>query len=160
MWSASTSRASEAGHPPKKHMAAFEAIRRANFHITIHAGEAFGLESIWQAIQWCGAHRLGHGTRLRNDIEVLPDGSLKLGPLAQFVLDRRIPIEMCLLSNVHTGATPEPGGASLPTLPPRRIPRLSEYGRPTDERHLDDQGIRRPPPPPSGSIWSIWRRSP
>ncbi|MFD0894080.1 adenosine deaminase [Luteolibacter ambystomatis] len=96
----------EAGHPPKKHMAAFEAIRRANFHITIHAGEAFGLESIWQAIQWCGAHRLGHGTRLRNDIEVQPDGSLKLGPLAQFVLDRRIPIEMCLLSNVHTGATP------------------------------------------------------
>lgn len=96
----------EAGHPPKKHLPAFEAIRRANFHITIHAGEAFGLESIWQALQWCGAHRLGHGTRLRNDIEVAEDGSMKIGQLAQYILDRRIPIEMCLLSNLHTGATP------------------------------------------------------
>ncbi len=96
----------EAGHPPKKHLEAFQAIQRANFYITIHAGEAFGPESIWQALQWCGAHRLGHGTRLRNDIEILPDGSVKLGQLAQYVLDRRIPIEMCLLSNVHTGACP------------------------------------------------------
>jgi adenosine deaminase len=94
----------EAGHPPKKHLAAFQAIQRANFYITIHAGEAFGPESIWQALQWCGAHRLGHGTRLRNDIEVRPDGSLKLGTLAQYILDRRIPLEMCLSSNVHTGA--------------------------------------------------------
>lgn len=94
----------EAGHPPKKHLEAFQAIQRANFYITIHAGEAFGPESIWQALQWCGAHRLGHGTRLRNDIEVLPDGSVKIGQLSQYILDRRIPIEMCLLSNVHTGA--------------------------------------------------------
>jgi len=94
----------EAGHPPKKHLEAFQAIQRANFYITIHAGEAFGPESIWQALQWCGAHRLGHGTRLRNDIELLPDGSVKIGQLSQYILDRRIPIEMCLLSNVHTGA--------------------------------------------------------
>lgn len=94
----------EFGHPPKKHMEAFHAIQRANFYITIHAGEAFGPESIWQALQFCGAHRLGHGTRLRNDIEVLPDGSLKLGRLAQYILDRRVPLEMCLSSNVHTGA--------------------------------------------------------
>lgn len=94
----------EAGHPPKKHLAAFQAIHRANFAITIHAGEAFGLESIWQALQWCGAHRLGHGTRLLDDIEVQPDGSLRLGSLAQYILDRRIPLEMCLSSNVHTGA--------------------------------------------------------
>ncbi len=94
----------EAGHPPKRHLEAFHAIQRANFYITIHAGEAFGPESIWQALQWCGAHRLGHGTRLRNDIEVLPDGSVKIGQLSQYILDRRIPIEMCLLSNVHTGA--------------------------------------------------------
>lgn len=94
----------EAGHPPKRHLDAFHAIQRANFYITIHAGEAFGPESIWQALQWCGAHRLGHGTRLRNDIEVLPDGSVKIGQLSQYILDRRIPIEMCLLSNVHTGA--------------------------------------------------------
>lgn len=96
----------EAGHPPKKHLAAFEAIRQANFSITIHAGEAFGPESIWQALQWCGAHRLGHGTRLREDMEEMPDGTVKIGKLAQYILDRRIPIEMCLLSNVHTGATP------------------------------------------------------
>ncbi|WP_193214558.1 adenosine deaminase [Luteolibacter marinus] len=94
----------EFGHPPKKHVEAFQAIERANFYITIHAGEAFGPESIWQALQWCGAHRLGHGTRLRNDIEIRPDGSLKLGSLAQYILDRRVPLEMCLSSNVHTGA--------------------------------------------------------
>lgn len=94
----------EAGHPPKKHLEAFQAIQRANFYITIHAGEAFGPESIWQALQWCGAHRLGHGTRLRNDIEIRPDGSLKIGRLAQYILDRRVPLEMCLSSNVHTGA--------------------------------------------------------
>lgn len=96
----------EHGFPPKKHVEAFQAIERANFYITIHAGEAYGRESIWQALQFCGAHRLGHATRLRDDIELLPDGSMKLGPLAQYILDRRIPLEMCLLSNLHTGATP------------------------------------------------------
>jgi adenosine deaminase len=94
----------ESGFPPKKHIDAFHAIQRANFHITIHAGEAFGLESIWQALQYCGAHRLGHATRLRDDIEIAEDGSLKLGTLAQYVLDQRIPLEMCLFSNLHTGA--------------------------------------------------------
>ncbi|GAA5483883.1 adenosine deaminase [Haloferula sargassicola] len=94
----------EAGYPPKKHLAAFQAIHRANFSITIHAGEAFGLESIWQALQWCGAHRLGHATRLLDDIEIGADGSLKMGTLARYILDHRIPLEMCLSSNVHTGA--------------------------------------------------------
>ncbi len=94
----------EDGFPPKKHVAAFQAIERANFYITIHAGEAYGPESIWQALQFCGAHRLGHATRLRDDITILGDGSLKLGSLAQYILDRRIPLEMCLLSNLHTGA--------------------------------------------------------
>lgn len=96
----------EAGFPPKKHVEAFQAIERANFYITIHAGEAFGPESIWQALQYCGAHRLGHATRLRDDIQLMPGGSMKLGRLAQYVLDRRVPLEMCLLSNVHTGASP------------------------------------------------------
>lgn len=95
---------SEDGFPAKKHIDAFHAIQRANFHITIHAGEGYGMESIWQALQYCGAHRLGHATRLRDDIKVLPDGSLELGCLSQYVLDRRIPLEMCLLSNLHTGA--------------------------------------------------------
>ena len=94
----------EDGFPPKKHVEAFQAIERANFYITIHAGEGYGPESIWQALQYCGAHRLGHATRLRDDIEVLPDGTLKLGRLAQYTLDRRVPLEMCLLSNLHTGA--------------------------------------------------------
>jgi adenosine deaminase len=94
----------EDGFPPKKHVEAFQAIERANFYITIHAGEAYGPESIWQALQYCGTHRLGHATRLRDDIEMLPDGSLKLGRLAQYILDRRIPLEMCLFSNLHTGA--------------------------------------------------------
>ena len=94
----------EDGFPPKKHVDAFQAIERANFYITIHAGEAYGPESIWQALQYCGAHRLGHATRLRDDIEILPDSTMKLGRLAQYVLDRRVPLEMCLTSNLHTGA--------------------------------------------------------
>jgi adenosine deaminase len=96
----------EGGYPPKKHIDAFEYIQRENFNITIHAGEAFGKESIWQAIQWCGAHRIGHGTRLIEDMTIGDDGETVtgLGDLAQYVLDKRIPIECCLLSNVHTGA--------------------------------------------------------
>ena len=96
----------EGGFPPKKHVDAFHYIQRENFNITIHAGEGYGKESIWQAIQYCGAHRIGHGTRLIEDITVLDGKVVKLGDLAQYVLDKRIPLEICLLSNVHTGATP------------------------------------------------------
>jgi adenosine deaminase len=95
----------EGGYPPKKHVDAFHYIQRQNFNITIHAGEGFGKESIWQAIQYCGAHRIGHGTRLIDDIAVADGKAVKLGDLAQYVLDKRIPLEICLLSNVHTGAT-------------------------------------------------------
>jgi adenosine deaminase len=94
----------EGGFPPKKHVDAFHYIQRENFNITIHAGEGFGKESIWQAIQYCGAHRIGHGTRLIDDIAVADGRAVKLGDLAQYVLDKRIPLEICLLSNVHTGA--------------------------------------------------------
>jgi adenosine deaminase len=89
----------EAGYPPTRHLDAFEYLQRENFHFTIHAGEAFGLPSIWQAIQWCGADRLGHGVRIVDDII---DG--KLGRLAAYVRDKRIPLEMCPSSNVQTGA--------------------------------------------------------
>jgi adenosine deaminase len=94
----------EMGYPPKKHLKAFQYIRNQNFNITIHAGEAFGVESIWQAIQVCGAHRIGHGTRLTEDMVL--DGSriAQMGTLSHFILDRRIPIEVCLTSNVGTGA--------------------------------------------------------
>ena len=95
----------EGGYPPKKHIEAFQFIQRANFNITIHAGEAFGKESIWQAIQWCGAHRIGHATHLIEDVTLDKNGSaVGFGNLAQYVLDKRIPLEICLLSNVHTGA--------------------------------------------------------
>ena len=107
----------EAGYPPTRHLDAFEYLRRENAHFTIHAGEAFGLPSIWEALQWCGAERLGHGVRIVDDI-ALPDGvapttplpagtapgDLRLGRLAGFVRDRRIPLEMCPSSNVQTGA--------------------------------------------------------
>ena len=94
----------EAGHPAKEHVRAFEFVKRQNFSITIHAGESFGPESIWQALQYCGAHRIGHGTRLIEDIVVYDGKVIQLGHLAQYVLDHRIPIEVCLSSNVHTGA--------------------------------------------------------
>ncbi|MDE0802342.1 MAG: adenosine deaminase family protein, partial [Acidimicrobiales bacterium] len=94
---------SEAGHPPTRHLDAFRTIASANHHITIHAGEAFGLPSIWEAIQICGAERLGHGVRIVDDIEIDGDGAIRLGQLAAFVRDRRVPLEMCPTSNVHTG---------------------------------------------------------
>lgn len=94
----------EAGFPPTRHLDAFEYLKRENNHFTIHAGEAFGLPSIWQAIQWCGADRLGHGVRIIDDIEVAEDGSVKLGRLASYVRDKRIPLELCPTSNLQTGA--------------------------------------------------------
>src|SRR5438046_6386026 len=80
----------EAGYPPTRHLAAFEYLQRENFHFTIHAGEAFGLPSIWQAIQWCGADRLGHGVRIVDDID---PATGKLGRLAAYVRGKRIPLE-------------------------------------------------------------------
>jgi adenosine deaminase len=108
----------EAGFPPTRHLDAFEYLRRENAHFTIHAGEAFGLPSIWEAIQWCGADRLGHGVRIVDDLRVgaRPWGDdvaadahaavedVQLGRLAAYVRDKRIPLEMCPSSNVQTGA--------------------------------------------------------
>ena len=97
----------EAGFPPSRHLDAFQLIHRANFHVTIHAGEAFGLPSIWEALQWCGAERLGHGVRIVDDIT--DPGRTATWPWASwraYVRDRRVPLEMCPTSNVHTGAVP------------------------------------------------------
>jgi adenosine deaminase len=96
----------EAGYPPTRHLDAFNLIAHENFHFTIHAGEGFGLPSIWEALQWCGAERLGHGVRIVEDITARTDGRVTLGRLAAYVRDRRIPLEMCPTSNVHTGAAP------------------------------------------------------
>ncbi len=95
----------EAGYPAKRHLAAFQLVHRENFFITIHAGEAYPQESIWQALQWCGAHRIGHGVRVADDLRLEEDGSVAdMGPLARYVLDTRVPLEMCPTSNLHTGA--------------------------------------------------------
>jgi adenosine deaminase len=92
----------EEGFPPTRHLDAFHYVQRENFHSTIHAGEAFGLPSIWEAVQFCGAERLGHGVRIVDDITG-PPGEEQLGRLASFVRDRRIPLELCPKSNVDTG---------------------------------------------------------
>ena len=96
----------EAGHPPKAHLEAFQFCRRENFSITIHAGEAFGPPSIWQALQYCGAHRIGHGVRLVEDMAIAGGEVVKLGQLAAYIRDKRIPLEVCPSSNVDTGAVP------------------------------------------------------
>jgi adenosine deaminase len=94
----------EAGYPPSRHLDACQFIARENFHLTIHAGEAFGLPSIWEALQWCGADRLGHAVRLVDDIVKRDDGTYELGRLAAYVRDKRVCLEVCPTSNVHTGA--------------------------------------------------------
>jgi adenosine deaminase len=93
----------EAGYPPTRHLDAFQLMARENGHFTIHAGEAFGLPSIWEAIQWCNADRLGHGVRIVDDITVSVDGDVTLGRLAGYIRDTRVPLEMCPTSNVNTG---------------------------------------------------------
>ena len=94
----------EAGWPPSRHLDAFQYVHRENFHVTIHAGEGYGLPSIWEAVQYCGAERLGHGVRLTEDIKAHKDGAVTLGRLASYIRDGRIPLEMCPTSNVQTGA--------------------------------------------------------
>ncbi|GFG63023.1 adenosine deaminase [Mycobacterium kubicae] len=96
----------EAGYPPTRHLDAFEYMRDHNARFTIHAGEAFGLPSIHEAIAFCGADRLGHGVRIIDDIDIGPDGEVRLGRLAAILRDKRIPLELCPSSNVQTGAAP------------------------------------------------------
>ena len=83
----------EKDYPAKAHKAAFQIVIKNNVNSTVHGGEAFGPESIAQALHYCGAHRIGHGTRLIES----PD-------LLRFVNDHRIPLEVCLTSNVQTRA--------------------------------------------------------
>jgi adenosine deaminase len=94
----------EAGNPPTRHLDAFEYMRDHNARFTIHAGEAFGLPSIHEAIAFCGADRLGHGVRIVDDIDVVDGGGVRLGRLASILRDKRIPLELCPSSNVQTGA--------------------------------------------------------
>lgn len=93
----------EYNYPAKDHVRAFQLTRKNNVNCTAHAGEAFGPESIHQAIHYCGAHRIGHGTRLRED-----------GDLLNYVNDHRIALEVCLSSNVQTRAVPHLADHPLP----------------------------------------------
>ncbi|MER5883159.1 adenosine deaminase [Streptomyces sp. NPDC001941] len=90
----------EIGNPPANHLPAFQHLKRHNCHFTIHAGEAVGAESIHEAVQVCGAERIGHGVRITDDIA--PDGTP--GHLAAYVRDNRIALEVCPTSNLQTGA--------------------------------------------------------
>lgn len=94
----------EKGFPPTRFLDSFERLAAENMRYTIHAGEGFGLPSIWEAVHPCGADRLGHGVRIVEDITTGPDGAPQLGRLAAYVRDRRIPLEICPRSNVQTGA--------------------------------------------------------
>ncbi len=93
----------EAGYPPGRFGLVFGRLVHANFHLTLHAGEGYGLPSIREALD-LGAERLGHGVRIIDDIAVDDAGQATLGRLAAYVRDRRIPLELCPTSNVHSGA--------------------------------------------------------
>lgn len=128
----------EAGFPPTRHLDAFQYVMRENFHTTIHAGEAFGLPSIWEAVQWCGAERLGHGVRIVDDITG-PAGAEQLGRLAAYVRDTRIPLELCPTSNVNTGVC-----ASIADHPIGMLRRLRfRVTVNTDNRLMSDTSMSR-----------------
>ncbi|ORM25945.1 adenosine deaminase [Williamsia sp. 1135] len=137
----------EAGYPPSRHLDAFEYMRANNAPFTIHAGEAFGLPSIHEAISFCGTDRLGHGVRVIEDI-TLPGGAdpaaasfpdAKLGDVANYVRDKRIPLELCPSSNVQTGAV-----ASLAEHPFNVLARLRfRVTVNTDNRLMSDTTMSR-----------------
>ena len=131
----------EAGWPPSRHLDAFQYIKRENFHITIHAGEGFGLPSIWEAVQWCGTERLGHGVRIVDDIQISREGNVRLGRLAAYIRDRRIPLEMCPTSNVQTGRGAVGRAAPDPAAPPAVVPGHGEHRQPADEPGHAELGV-------------------
>jgi len=79
-------------YPAKDHKEAFYLIRNNCINCTVHAGEAYGPDSIKQALHYLNAHRIGHGTRLKED-----------GDLLNYVNDHRIPLELCISSNIQVG---------------------------------------------------------
>lgn len=93
----------EKGFPPDGHLEACRLARESGLGLTIHAGEHAGPESIWRALARCGAQRIGHGARLIEDCRVRDDEIVDLGALARTVRDQRIPLEISITSNLHTG---------------------------------------------------------
>jgi adenosine deaminase len=94
----------EAGFGPERFLPAFRLLKEHNALYTIHAGEADGIRSLWSAVQLCAANRIGHGVRIVDDIGTDGRGGPVLGELAGYVRDQQIPLEVCLCSNVQTGA--------------------------------------------------------
>jgi adenosine deaminase len=109
----------EKGFPPSRFLQSFQLLRRENAYYTIHAGEAEGCRSIWEAVQVCGANRIGHGVAITEDIQQDSQGREVLGDFAAYVLNQQIPFEMCPSSNVQTGAVP-----SIAEHPSHRLDRL------------------------------------
>ena len=141
----------EAGFPPSRHLDAFQLIHRANFHVTIHAGEAFGLPSIWEALQWCGAERLGHGVRIVDDITVAPSGEIEIGRLAQFVRDRAgAARDVPHLQRAHRcrGVHPRPPHRPAPAI---ALPGHGEHRQPAHERREPERRVRGARRRPSAS---------
>ena len=130
----------EAGYPPTRHLDAFEYMRSNNARFTIHAGEAFGLPSIHEAIAFCGADRLGHGVRIVDDITVGADGTAQLGRLASLLRDKRIPFEMCPSSQRADRRRRQHRRASVRPAGPAAVPRHRQHRQPVDERHHDEPG--------------------
>lgn len=97
----------EAAYPPENHLAAINHAREHGLGITIHAGEGAGAESIAAAINKCGAQRIGHGVRIIDDCVVRDGAIVDMGLLAEHVLDHRIPLEVAVSSNLHTGIAPD-----------------------------------------------------
>ena len=98
----------EAGYPADDHIPAFTIARHAGLGVTVHAGESDGPHSIWRAIARAGARRIGHGVRIVEDT-VMRDGEIvELGRLARMVRDLRVPLETCIVSNLHTGIADSP----------------------------------------------------
>ena len=109
-------------------------------HLTLHAGEAFGLPSIWEALQLCGAERLGHGVRIVDDIEAGPGDEVRLGRVAHLVRDRRVPLELCPTSNVHSGAAPSIEEHPI-GLPMAAVPRHRQHRQPADVGDVALSGV-------------------
>ena len=119
----------EYNNPAKDHSRRSSSILDNNINCTAHAGEAYGPESIAQAIHKCGAHRIGHGTRLREN-----------GDLLNYVNDHRIPLEVCPSSNMQTRAAPRPGDAPAAVLLRLRPARDDQHRQPPDHRHHGVEG--------------------
>ena len=134
----------EAGYPPTRHLDAFEYLKRENNHFTIHAGEAFGLPSIWQALQWCGADRLGHGVRIIDDITTGPDGGGQARP-ARLVRPR----QAGAAGDVPDLQPPDGRGRLLRGAPdraaaPAALPGHRQHRQPADVGHQHERGVRAP----------------